>query len=180
MSRAELSRSGSPSSPARDAHSIPLRTLARHRGQRQLRCTSGSAFHPQCPDQQFLLRCIQGRLFQSSLCPPSPVAERSVGRVVFLRHTRPLPGSAQLAILRACCREVAGQRSDPHYRALHPDPRIEALGRTAVGSRDQARRLPADRLQAGRQFTSFHTPRPCVRALRCRSVSPDFFSQVSE
>ena len=58
------------SSPARDGYSIPLRSLARHRGQRQIRCTSGSAFHPQCPDQQHLLRCIQGRFFQSSLCPP--------------------------------------------------------------------------------------------------------------
>jgi hypothetical protein len=56
--------------PPRDAYSILLPSLARHRGQCPIRCMSGSGFHSQCPDQQHLPRCIQGRLFRSSLRHP--------------------------------------------------------------------------------------------------------------
>jgi hypothetical protein len=62
--------------PARDAYSTPLRSLVCRRGQCQTRCTSGSAFHPQCLDQQRLPHCIRGKSFQSSLCPPYPAAAR--------------------------------------------------------------------------------------------------------
>src|ERR1019366_4622707 len=58
---AGLADPASPSSYARDAYSIPLRSLARHRGQCQI-------------------RCIQDRFSQSSLLAvPSPAAARSAG-----------------------------------------------------------------------------------------------------
>jgi hypothetical protein len=40
------------------------------------------------------------------------------------------------------------------HRALHPDPSLQAPGRSAVDSRNQTRRLPPDRPQAGRALSA--------------------------
>jgi len=71
-----------------------------------------------------------------------------------------------------------------HHRVLHPDPCLKAPGRSAVNSRNQTRRLPLDRTQAGRQGASFtrrgfdwteRYPRitEAVAALRPASVTID-------
>ena len=69
------------------------------------------------------------------------------------RPARTLPFSAHGVAYYRSIGEAARR-----HRALQPDPRIEAPGRTAVDSRNQTRRLPPDRRQAGRQSASFHAP----------------------